>query len=50
VDRGFGLFVGNHEKNVVFLKVITMIQQFLFKESKNYITTAKEQKKGFWVL
>ena len=48
MERGFGLFVGNHEKNLVFLQVITMIQQFLFKESKNCITTAKKQKqKGF---
>ena len=45
MERGFGLFVGNHEKNLVFLQVITMIQQFLFKESKNCITTAKKQKK-----
>ena len=50
MDRGFGLFVGNHEKNLVFLQVITMIQQFLFKESKNWITTAKNQKKEFSVL
>ena len=47
MDRGFCLFVGNHEKNLVFLQIITMIQQFLFKESKNCITTAKKQKKGF---
>ena len=47
VDRGFCLFVGNHEKNLVFLQIITMIQQFLFKESINCITTAKKQKKGF---
>jgi len=45
VDRSFGLFVGNHEKNLVFLQVITMIHQFLFKESKNCITTADKEKK-----
>ena len=45
LDIGFGLFVGNHEKNLVFLQVIKMIQQFLFKKSKNCITTAKKKKK-----
>ena len=47
MDRSFGLFVGNHEKNLVVLQVITMIQQFQFKESKNCITTGKKHKKGF---